>query len=105
MDKKIEIAPENPSSRKFPLPYKWQCDYCKGLFLSQDDFIAHLEKRNHRVCYKCGQKVGGWKEWVNREFIAKRSLDKGIETYKYVHVECPVCEPSKRGKHYVSGYK
>jgi len=95
---KIEIAPENPSSRKLALSKKWFCDYCKKEFTMRDDFISHLEKTKHRICYKCGQKVGGWKEWVAGSYIAKRQVSEdGSESWKYVHISCPSISPSRRG--------
>lgn len=93
---KEKRIPENPSVRAFP--QKWECNYCKRIFDKQDNFVNHLEKEGHRVCYKCGQKVGGWREWTTGKFKAKRIILKdGTETWRYSHLpRCPSSNPSQR---------
>lgn len=89
--------PENPSSR-FPL-YKilFKCSFCGAIFEEWKEFIAHMDKQRHRICYKCGMDCGGMKEYINQEYIAVREVKDNICTFKYKHIiPCPFLNPSRR---------
>lgn len=88
---------ENPSSRLF-VSKIWKCDYCKTVFDSVEELCVHLDLTGHRICFKCGQKVGGMVEWVKHEFETSKEIkEDGTEIWKYVHTgNCPKSNPSQR---------
>jgi len=88
--------PENPSER-YPLePIIFRCNHCHTDFIDWKKFLNHMEKSNHRICYKCGYSCGGMVEYLRSEYIAIKITDGNVESFNYKHMECPVSNPSKR---------
>lgn len=90
--------PENPSERYPLIPIIFRCDYCGIEFENWKRFLDHLDKYSHRVCYKCGHTCGGLEEYINKEYVAVKQINGNIESWKYKHYECPVGNPSQRGR-------
>lgn len=94
----MKEIPENPSER-YPLaPIIFKCDFCGEEFQIWKEFLDHMESKRHRVCYKCGSSCGGMMEYLKTEFTAIQIADGNIESWKYKHIECPMTNPSKRGR-------
>jgi hypothetical protein len=94
----LHQQPENPSERYPLITFIFKCDFCGEKFLSWKAFLDHMEKKRHRICYKCGKSCGGMAEFLRNEFVAIRFVEDSVEWWKYKHVECPVSNPSERQK-------
>jgi hypothetical protein len=93
--KELQI-PENPSER-FPLmPIVFRCNHCGQNYTNWKQFLDHMEKSSHRICYKCGQSCGGMEEYLHGEYVAITQIEGRIESWKYKHISCPFSNPSKR---------
>ena len=97
LDRKNLSQPENPSKRYPLMSITLKCDYCGLKFTVWKQFLDHLEKSSHRVCYKCGHSCGGMEQYRKGEYIAIHQVNGNIESWKYKHYECPVGNPSQRG--------
>lgn len=98
MNSRLELQPENPSER-FPLiPITFRCNHCNADFNDWKRFLNHMEKSQHRICYKCGYSCGGMAEYLRSEYVAIQDTKGTIESWKYKHNECPMTNPSKRGR-------
>jgi hypothetical protein len=89
--------PENPSERYPLMPIILRCNHCGQDFTVWKEFLDHMEKSSHRICYKCGYSCGGMVEYLRSEFIAIHQIDGTVESWKYKHIiPCPFLNPSKR---------